>query len=269
MEKEETIRGQTRYRTGKYYSFRRCPKHDTELELCIDDTDFSEWSDGHQIPYNHHENRILWRCSSCLIHWNENYFIKKILSSKIELPSSQLILICPNCNSNRVTHDCVPECCTNHYCIDCNSKFEAEIKLEKKENKLNNQDDDDSFEFDFTPASSLLSSTNTTLTGVKRSYRKCIDHPDEILELAFIHGIEDLPTKLDEPGWYCRKCDRVHFERGAYRLNHSFFSYEVNASIICPVCESSEVNSQSSLKGCCVCLSCGSEIEIKLKDRQN
>ncbi len=149
MPKKETIGGKTRYRTGKHYSFRRCPKHDTDLELCIDDTDFSEWSGGHQTPYNHHENRILWRCDNCLIYWNENYFIENALSHRIDLSPSRLILICPECNSNRITHECVPECCTNHYCIDCNSELEAEVRLVGKNHKTNSQNDteDDAYRF--------------------------------------------------------------------------------------------------------------------------
>ncbi|GEM_PF-2875550 len=266
MSKAETIRGQTRYRSGKYYSFRKCPKHNAELELCINDTDFSEWSAGHQLPFNHHENRIEWRCDSCLIFWNENYFFKKA-SPQIKLPISQLIMICPVCGSKRVTHECEPACCTNHYCIDCNTRFTADIELvENGYGEKTVQKVDDYLETEFCPSSSLYESGETTLTGIVRNYRKCLKHQEEALELVFIQAIDGIPTKIAEPAWYCKLCKRVYFENGGYRIRHCLFSYEVHAAVECPSCSSYDINSVSNFKNICVCecLSCGASLKVRL-----
>lgn len=262
--KEEIINGQTRYRSGKYYSFRRCPKHNCNLELCINDTDFSEWSDGHQQLYNHHENRIEWRCDSCYIFWNENYFQKEA-SPKTELPLSQLVLICPICESERVTHECTPLCCTDHYCIDCKSRFTAEIDPIKKGYKKIT-DDEDVLDSEFCPADSQFQKTKTSMTGIFRKYRKCPNHKNEPLELVFIHAIDAVPIRIEQPAWFCKLCNRVYFECGNYRRSHKLFSFEVRAAIECPFCNTFEINSGSNSKRECIseCISCGALLRIKL-----
>jgi len=75
MSKTETINAHTVFRSGQYYAFRVCPKHGCELELCVDDTDFSAWSAGHAPLYDHDDNRVCWRCDECLGFWLENHFI--------------------------------------------------------------------------------------------------------------------------------------------------------------------------------------------------
>jgi hypothetical protein len=271
MPKEETIQRQTRYRSEKFYPFRRCPKHDTELELCLNDTDFSKLFVQNRPLPNHHENRIEWRCDTCLIFWNENYFLRKDTPHyQIELPTAQLLLFCPICGSKRVTHSCTPACCTDHECVDCNAKFTAHIELVKTGNKKIVQEDETPLYSIYCPMSCLLKSAETTLTGILRTYRKCPDHQEEPLELAFVHAINNIPLKPIEPGWYCKLCKRVHFERGTYRIAHVSYFYEVHAAVECPACHTFEVNSISnSENGCtCECLTCGALLRVSLHPRE-
>ena len=271
ISKEETVRGQTRFRTGQYFSFRKCPKHGTELELCINDTDYSTWSVGHQLRYNHHCNRIEWRCDECLMFWNENYFIRTHFPVHIQLPSAQLLLLCPHCGSKRMTHDCVPECCTTHYCIDCQARFSAQITVTQpgqQKNMENHEDERENEEEiwgDVCPSSCRYTATDTTMTGIMRSYRTCPDHDgDEPLELVFCH---EYAREYVDPAWYCRRCQRIYLERGLFRPVYQWFSYEAHATVVCPTCHSCEIQSLSipTKEGSsCTCLLCGAVLEVRL-----
>ena len=48
----EDIRG-----TGWVCHWRRCPEHETPLELRFDETDQSRWRASHHAPFNHDDNR--------------------------------------------------------------------------------------------------------------------------------------------------------------------------------------------------------------------
>jgi Zn finger protein HypA/HybF involved in hydrogenase expression len=99
-DKLEKLQGCDVRRTGWRTGARRCPVHDEPLELCFDETDYSKWKAGHQVPFKHDDNRIRWHCDPCVGSWLENHFLDRSTSR----PARRLILRCPVCESPRLNH---------------------------------------------------------------------------------------------------------------------------------------------------------------------
>jgi len=238
-------------RTGQSFDFRRCPKHDLPLELCVDDTDFSTWSEGHQLPYNHHENRVGWRCDACLGGWYENHFI----AQRPSRPHTRLILACPACGSRRVDHQCVAGCCGRHACGDCGADLESAVQLIAPGDRAR----------DLPPGGPTSSGGITAFegvqrTGLHRSWRRCSRHPDTALELSIV---QRMGGRYDT-GWVCEQCSRVWLEEG-FHVRRLRFGAEVEADALCPQCQCGPLDSIDGEPGRCVCWSCGALVEVTLE----
>lgn len=228
MSKVEIINNRNVRRTGWTTSARQCPRHGCDLELCFDETDFSTWSAEHQVPFNHDDDRIRWRCEPCLGSWLENWFLGD--ARAIEA-TRRLVLKCPDCGSLRVTHECVPECCEQHVCIDCGRGFEADATIIS----INEQAVPPVAE-DKSPLAWVGGSRTPPpiRSHWHRSFRRCDRHGSE-LELVFIGILDDAPpTAL---AWYCETCAASRTEP-SFRNYRRLFVLDVRAGIRCPSCRS-------------------------------
>lgn len=262
-----TVRASTVFRTGRAFPHRVCPVHGGPLELCVDDTKFSEWSAGHRQNLDHHDNRVCWRCESCLGYWLENHFIDAVearLQHRIE--QVQLVLPCPACGSRRVRHVCVPMCCDNHRCEDCGADMRAEVAVLQRAEPLRTE----RRKFrDAGLGSSRTSNPGELIrTGVVRDYRSSAATCPHSLELVLL-AEPGRPPELAEVAWLCETCEYVYPERGQQSKRLGFRN-EVEAEVLCPVCSSKEVdNTREGGEGArCRCLSCGSELAVWLRHAQ-
>jgi len=248
------------HRTGQTSEHRICPKHQTELELCINDTDYSKWSVSFQPVHNNNDNRVAWRCDACIGYWFENHFIDETEWSRPRrIECAQLVLCCPSCNSRRVTHTCDPGCCGSHKCLDCESEFKSHVELIRKGKtrpyespRLRGQGWNSSGPFE---------PDHMHRTGVQRDYRKCEkgDHGD--LELILIDPIRICDAQV---GWYCKVCNRVLYEVGGYRTARFGFQNEAQALAVCPQCSRAYLDSTDLDSGQCRCVVCEAEIQVTL-----
>ncbi len=90
----ERVEGCDVLRTGWTTDARRYPVHDERLALCFDETDYSTWTPDQQVPFNHDDNRVGWRCEACVGSWPENYFLDRRGTPQ---PVARLLLTCPQC----------------------------------------------------------------------------------------------------------------------------------------------------------------------------
>ncbi|MBI5533538.1 MAG: hypothetical protein HY898_12540 [Deltaproteobacteria bacterium] len=245
----EKIDSCTILRTGWIAQERRCPEHGCALELTFDETDYASWAQEHQVPFNHDDNRIRWRCESCVGSWTENHFL---YSSKAKR-RARLLLRCPSCSGNRVTHNCVPACCEKHVCIDCGAAFNARVEtITSGRLREVNQDGID-------PAIMLsLSGTPAIRSGFKRDFRKCPTH-GTAMELAFVRLYQETSQTL--LGWFCATCSRTWSE-SHFRAERRDFIADATAAVQCPVCGEDDVESVGTWKA--RCLACGSSLRISL-----
>ena len=203
---EEFVLKMKYYRTGQKWQHRVCPKHAVELELCINDTDYSTWSREFQTTLANQDNRVAWRCDECIGYWFENHFIDCAEWSRPYLiERAQLVVSCPNCSSRRVTHTCEPACCGVHQCLDCNATLESHVevvhegeKTSRPRLRLRGQGWN---------ASGPFRSDHMLRTGVRRDYRTCEKEHERMMELVLIDPIRICDAQV---GWYCDDCERVN-----------------------------------------------------------
>ena len=262
MASSEKIESFTTFRSELHIEGRRCPIHDGPLELCIDDTDYSGWSTMHRSLYDHHDNRIKWRCDHCLGYWLENYFIDQTESNRrFRVESLLLVLWCPSCGSKRVTHGCVPECCEHHVCADCGRDFNAAVQVSAS--GVGTPGPAETFRDRSSTGAGPFKSDSMTRTGIRRSYRTCERGCASELELVLVAS----PAGELEAAWCCTACERVTYEVGALRARRPGFQSEVNPGVVCPQCSSSAVRSREpdEPQGLCECVACGSVLEVSLQ----
>jgi hypothetical protein len=255
------------HRTGQAFKHRKCPKHQSRLELCINDTDYSKWSQAHQPLYGNHDNRVAWHCELCLGYWFENHFIDQAEWNRpYRIEIAHLVLRCPSCTSNRVTHTCVPECCGQHKCLDCDTIYESQTKLIQK-----GTIPDGTKEPVGSPrlrgqgwtSSGPLEPGHMHRTGILRDYRQCEHDDHSLLELVLIDSIGRCDAQV---GWYCEECKRVAYEVGGQRSKRIGFQAEVEAMALCPQCNSQYLDSIDSDPSHCHCVECGAKVEVTLVD---
>lgn len=251
--KLERVEGCDVRRTGWKTGARRCPVHADALELCFDETDYASWSAGHQAPFNHDDNRVRWRCDTCVGSWLENHFLEEGA-----LPvATRLILTCPRCASRRVTHECVPACCGSHKCIDCGAGFELAANIVEPGARKTAA---------ATPGGKnviLSASTNIRSdcrSGWTRTFRRCPEHQSP-LELVII-AIGDEPPEL--LAWHCKACQRTWTEP-SFRHLRLKFAPDANPGAVCPQCQSEALTSVSTEGNIAKCQSCGSTISLVLE----
>jgi len=248
------------HRTGQTSKHRVCPKHQLPLELCINDTDYSKWSVRHAPVCNNQDNRVAWRCEECLGYWYENHFIDQAEWSRpYRIECAQLVLLCPSCNSRRVTHTCEPACCGSHKCLDCDGEFKSNVELIREGKnepnvvpRLRGQG--------WTSSGGFVPD-HMHRTGVERDYRKCENGDHGKLELILIDPIGICDAQV---GWHCQECNRVHYEVGGYRTARLGFQSEAKAGAICPQCNWSYLDSNNQDSGRCRCVVCEAEIQVTL-----
>lgn len=261
----------TVFRSRRTFPFRNCPRHGGELELCVNDTDYSKWPAGQQSLFNHHDNRITWRCEPCLGFWFENHFIATALDSvesdEPDEPRPQLRFSCPVCGSLRMHHLCVPECCGLHRCFACGTELEAETLLvhqgtwPRPENKVL------SVVLDSRLSSRPFEPETDLRTGVTRSYRSCPEHPSRKLELVFM---KDSNVDAYHAAWLCGACSRAQYEYGGFRRRSFYFKNEVKPGAMCPVCRwSFDLGNlpEAERPNRCRCNRCGSIVDVDFRRR--
>jgi len=246
--------------TGQTSKHRVCPKHQTELELCINDTDYSKWSNGHQRLYGNHDNRVAWRCEECIGYWFENHFIDQAeWNRSYRIECAHLVLRCPNCDSRRVTHTCEPECCGRHKCLACNSPFESKVKLIREGNV--ESADSPRLRGQGWNGSGPFHPDHMHRTGIERDYRSCPKDGHDLVELVLIDPIRRCDAQV---GWYCKECNRVSYEVGSHRSIRLGFQSEAQARALCPQCRSQYLDSTHCEPGTCRCVQCGAEVRVSL-----
>jgi len=248
------------YRTGQTSKYRICPKHNSDLELCINDKDYSKWALVFHPLSNNQDNRVAWRCEECLGYWFENHFIDQAESNRpYRIECAHLVLNCPDCDSSRVTHTCVPECCGAHQCLDCEAAFEAVTKLVRA--GVDKTDDSPRLRGQGWTASGPLK-PHMHRTGIEREYRSCDQEEHGKLELVLIDPVGICDAQV---GWYCKTCQRVHYEVGGQRSIRLGFEPEARALALCPHCHSQYLNSTDEESGHCQCVECGAEVIVTLE----
>lgn len=258
----ETVGGHTRFHSGELFSERPCPIHGKATELCIDDTDFSRWSPGHQILYNHHDNRIQWYCAACLGFWLENHFLDQSnFSKKYSVQHARLILTCPECKSARISHECEPGCCDTHVCVDCTKRFNASVKTVRRGNS--EQLPEPQFRDNFGTSTEKIDGIPFRLTGIRRTYRSCDMGCSGEMKLALVTQ----PGEGSQVAWLCAVCDRLNYEKGGFRARRHGFEYEVKAQVQCSECFSLSIQSNVGGSGTSEgeCRRCGSTVTITLE----
>ena len=194
------------HRTGQTWPHRICPKHEIELELCINDTEYSKWSPDFYPAFQNQDNRVVWRCGDCIGYWFENHFIDHAEWRRpYRIESAQLVVSCPSCKSRRVTHTCEPACCGVHECLDCNGKFESQVELVRKGSEQ--PDANPRLRGQGWNASGPFESDHMHRTGVFRDYRSCGEETHGKLELVLIDPVRICDAQV---GWYCDDCERVN-----------------------------------------------------------
>ena len=248
------------HQSGKKSQYRVCPKHDLELELCINDTDYSQWSSDHQSLYNNQDNRIAWRCEKCIGYWFENHFIDQAEWNRpYRIEIAQLVVCCPNCDSRRVTHTCVPECCGMHQCQDCQAEFDSQVKLVSEGDKTPGKPP--RLRGQGWTSSGRFRPEHMQRTGILRNYRSCGKENHGMLEVVLIAPIRICDAQI---GWYCEPCDRVHYEVGGQRTIRLEFQHEAHPLALCPCCGSSLLDSTDRQPGHGCCMRCNTEVQVTL-----
>ena len=244
----EQIEGHAVRRTGWMAVARRCPVHGGALELCVDEIDRSAWSPGHQVPFNHHDNRIRWRCEGCVGSWLENHFL-----DGAPRPLRRLRLSCPACGSPRVTHECVAACCERHICIDCHAPFDARADVVVAGVVPINEP--------YVPCLDTviaMPGAPALHSGVRVAFRRCERH-DTPLELVFLRLFDDEPA--DVLGWHCAACDRAWSE-GSFRAQRRRFVPDAQAAFDC-ACGGAVVSFDDGVR----CARCHATMAITLVPR--
>lgn len=211
------------YLTGITREWRKCPIHNETLELYLDDSKLPQYSN--QINcYNHEMNRIQWLCNKCGRFYSETLFIEKTKFAEYNnyLKAPLLLeLKCPSCGSNRISHNCDPDCCDEHLCYDCNTLFNIVTNLiESKPSKIvKNQDDVREVRTFFSwGIQHIPPKAGLERTGLTRWWRSCPLHKSREMELCFLNGEASDDSRLT---WYCDDCRNIYTEnalRGHYYL---------------------------------------------------
>lgn len=249
----ETIAGCLVRRTGWTTSHRRCPVHSLDLELCFDETDYSTWTPEHQAPFNHDDNRVRWRCSACCGSWLENQFLLPRRGLR-----ERLLLKCPSCSSVRVSHDCVPECCGSHTCIDCGASFDLVVELEGPATKARVE------EAEAVHLNMIVRTRDQPAdrdrSGWHRDYRRCPEHGSS-LELVFVSVYGDLPAVL---AWRCPQC-ALSLSEPCFQHARWYFVPDVTPAAVCPSCKEGHLVSPFGTSDTLAkCLECGATARLKL-----
>lgn len=251
----EQVEGQTVRRTGWNSDARRCPVHGDRLELCFDETDYSSWSPGHQVPFNHDDNRIRWRCATCVGSWLENYF----LAASGDAPSPRpLLLTCPQCSSRRVTHDCVPACCAQHVCVDCGTMLELMVEVTALGTATNPEQPQPRATCVIMSVPNVVDPSQRS--GWSRPYRLCPVH-NEPLELVVIPFSDESPPTL--LAWYCNCCTRSWTEPTFRHLRRQF-APDASPGAVCPHCYSESIENAGMSGNDARCLRCRSTLSLRL-----
>jgi len=239
----DRIEGRSIWRTGWHTAARVCPTHGVQLELCFDES--------RQGPDT---DRIRWRCDACVGSWLESYFLRD------DTPRGpwrlvQLRLPCPRCNG-RIRHDCTPGCCTDHRCLDCDSRF----RLYARQIRASNQGPWQQRPTTLTIALAMARYPVVERSGCYERFRRCDRHRTP-MELVMIG--RDSPEVV---GWYCGQCDRAYPE-ASYRQRPRYFVSDGSAALDCPACR--EPWGVVNPTGVPTCLRCAATYELELADRED
>ena len=240
-------------RTGWTTQARRCPIHADKLELCFDETDYALWSPGHQAAFNHDDNRIRWRCPTCVGSWLENFFLD---GPAVRPAPPRMLLTCPACSGRRVTHGCVPMCCGQHACVDCGAAFELFVDL--VEPGTRERTSDAAVQVGTTILSTPDPVDQANRSGWSRPFRLCPEHKAP-LELVFMALFDEPPGVL---AWHCSDCSRSWTEPHFRHLRRLFVP-DATPGAVCPHCRSESISgTRDSLA---ICESCGSTLRLRLE----
>lgn len=263
--RKEQIQGELIARTGFTTEARRCPIHRSALELVFDETERSTWSPGFPpLAGADDVNRVRWRCEVCVGSYTENYFVRDV---GFRPPAARrLLLRCPLCGSRRVTHGCVPECCEQHVCADCNKGFEARVELVVRGDKMGS-DDDDGPAHGVRDSKTRIPGTPALRSGFTRDFRRCPNaahkKPLELVLLPMSEGdVADAPVLL---GWYCAACSASFSESCFHHRERGFIS-DAAPAVGCPQCGSLHIELASEDgDGDARCGACGAQLRIHLE----
>lgn len=256
MAEVERVEGRDVRRTGWVTDARRCPDHGEQLELCFDETDFTSWSPEHQVPFNHDDDRIRWRCDQCVGSWLESFF----LEGRREPPrATRLLLTCPSCGGRRVTHDCVPECCDGHVCVDCLTSFSARVEVVEPGPEAAASAEPDA------PAYLIMATGQAPdpryRSGWSRPFRACPSH-GSALELVFVALGSETPHLL---AWHCADCARSWTEPH-FRIMRRWFAPDATPGVQCPQCFRSQCVSRGDPReNLALCETCRIGLRIRLE----
>jgi Zn finger protein HypA/HybF involved in hydrogenase expression len=261
----EQVAGNVVRRTGWTSDARRCPVHGDLLELCFDETDYSSWSPMHQAAFNHDDNRVRWRCPTCVGSWFESFFLEE---PNRPLPDQQrFLLTCPVCSGRRLTHECVPACCGQHRCIDCGARFELAVDLLEigtpGQDKEQEQDQHRQRPIDVL-LSTAIAVSPAYRSGWVRPYRLCPEHKSP-LELVFVSETEEEPPTL--LAWHCDACQRSWTEP-LFRHLRRRFAPDATPGAMCPHCHSEWISASEGADNIVTCRSCNSTLRLRLGPRK-
>lgn len=237
----------TIFRSTNTYEYRSCPRHGIALSLCVDDTPTEEL--GHDSQ-KHDDNRILWHCEKCLAYWNENFFVGGAVHAGVPELRARLILTCTKCGSPKVNHTCVPDCCEEHECEECETSLSAVITLLAPGLPEH--------EWKRMPAVGRLVQHGgpDKSSGIFRSYRACPrGHAGELELVVF----DEAASEINRIGWRCAECKNTFPEVGAFRRWEEQCTPEAQAGALCPHCHGpfldTEVTSREGTRAVCSCCS--------------
>ena len=266
----ERLGEQTIACTGWKTTARCCPLHGSALELTFDETDYSTSASEVRAVFHHDDNRVRWRCATCVGSYSENYFLYRW---GFQAPQPRrLLLRCPHCASLRVTHECVPDCCSGHSCLDCRRGFEARLELITRGRLVAVGGAEQSNAADAANHDLMMSVPGPPehRSGITREFRRCpaADHHSP-LELVFLTIITEKAPARSEPmilGWYCLACDRAWTESW-FRPQRRGFIPEATPAALCETCRSTELVSAGEDGRHASCTNCGSEFLVHLDEK--
>jgi hypothetical protein len=250
-------------RTGWVTERRRCPVHGDALELAFSEADYAEVPRGPNFPtsypaHAHDDNRVLWRCQKCAGSWTENNF----LYGSATAAGERFLLQCPRCQCWRVTHTCLPECCDDHQCLDCDAVLRTEVSVTDEPRQP------------IEPRKGVrryggisVSATPVARSGWTREFRRCPNH-GEALELVFGDPFADDPDahllpveSRAEPAlaWWCQPCKRWWTEL-FFRPARLAFLAEATPAVLCPECKTHDIGARGAARWC---RDCGLSLSIR------
>lgn len=237
-------------RTGIKTKHRRCPRHESPLEVAVVD-------DYYPPTY------LNWWCEECGGYWSELYFTMRVEAT---LPVMALVrkfqIRCPRCGSLHTSRACSFECCDYHYCNDCDEYFDINYKVATK-SSLSDEKLAKLKAIQWLDDNNVVSTINEDrFEHYEASVTSpcCETHPDSPVTLVVD------PIAVDERfrfGWFCKGCDTVMFDytHPYQRRGRSFFAITDHPDFRCRVCHHCEFDQSEDLLDA-TCVTCGTTFRI-------